>query len=44
MVTKNEENEEGGYANEKKVVGDRGFKPPTSTVCKRHKKKEKRKI
>ena len=22
---------------EKKVVGDRGFEPPTSTVCKRHK-------
>ncbi len=29
---------------EKKVVGDTGFEPVTSTVCKRHKKKGKRKI
>jgi len=29
---------------EKKVVGDTGFEPMTSTVCKRHKKKRKRDI
>jgi hypothetical protein len=29
---------------EKKVVGDTGFEPVTSTVCKKHKKKGKRKI
>ena len=29
---------------EKKVVGDTGFEPVTSTVCKKHKKKAKRKI
>jgi len=28
---------------ENKVVGDAGFEPATSTVCKRHKKKGKRK-
>jgi hypothetical protein len=28
---------------EKKMVGDTGFEPVTSTVCKRHKKKGKRK-
>jgi hypothetical protein len=27
-----------------KMVGDTGFEPVTSTVCKRHKKKGKRKI
>jgi hypothetical protein len=27
-----------------KVVGDTGFEPVTSTVCKRHKKRGKRKI
>jgi len=29
---------------EKKMVGDTGFEPATSTVCKRHKKKGKQKI
>ncbi len=29
---------------EKKVVGDTGFEPVTSTVCKKHKKKGKRDI
>ena len=29
---------------EKKVVGDTGFEPVTSTVCKRLKKRGKRKI
>jgi len=28
---------------EKKLVGDTGFEPVTSTVCKRHKKPKKRK-
>jgi hypothetical protein len=28
----------------KKMVGDTGFEPVTSTVCKRHKKKRNRKI
>jgi hypothetical protein len=28
---------------EKKVVGDTGFEPVTSTVCKRHKKRRKEK-
>jgi len=28
---------------EKKVVGDTGFEPVTSTVCKRHKMKKRRK-
>jgi hypothetical protein len=26
---------------EKKVVGDTGFEPVTSTVCKKHKKKKR---
>jgi hypothetical protein len=29
---------------EKKMVGDTGFEPVTSTVCKKHKKKGKRKL
>jgi hypothetical protein len=29
---------------DKKVVGDTGFEPVTSTVCKRHKTTKKRKI
>jgi len=29
---------------EKGMVGDTGFEPVTSTVCKKNKKKEKRKI
>jgi len=29
---------------ERKMVGDTGFEPVTSTVCKRHKKKGRRKI
>ena len=29
---------------EKNMVGDTGFEPVASTVCKRHKKKRKRKI
>jgi hypothetical protein len=29
---------------EKKMVGDTGFEPVTSTVCKRHKKKRTGKI
>jgi hypothetical protein len=28
---------------EKKMVGDTGFEPVTSTVCKKHKKRKRRK-